>query len=403
MSSDFAFQTPDDAVAALITPLRPLPTESVSWQDAAGRVLAEALRADRDSPPADVSSMDGYALRREDLSGRRWPVAGDILIGQLAPPLPAGSALRIVTGACVPANAAAVVPREDVEEQADQEGHVGQITLRAGSIAAGQYIRRRGENLAAAQEVLVRGTLLHAPAVAALAAFGLASPRVHQRVRASVLTTGDEVLPPDATPQPWQIRDSNGPALHALLAECPLVRPSPPRHIPDDVDRLNAALRNSLDQSELVLLTGGVSMGQRDYVPDLVRSLGARILFHRLPIRPGKPILAAIAPAGQVILGLPGNPVSVLVTACRFAGAAIRALSGLPPRRPASVLIDAPDDSRIALWWSRPAQKLTPDSVRLVPSQGSGDLVAAARSDGFVEIPPQRAGPGPWPSYSWAL
>jgi molybdopterin molybdotransferase len=382
----------------LLEPIRPLAAESVSWQEAAGRVLAKPLRADRDSPPADVSSMDGYVVRLEDLGKGELPLAGEVPIGQPAPPLPAGSALRIVTGACVPAEGAAVIPREWVEEHPDR------IRLReTTTIKPGQYIRRRGENLAAGQEALPAGMLLHAPAAAALAAFGLARPHVYRQVRVSVLNTGDEILPPGAACQPWQIRDSNGPALHTLLSICPRVQLHPPQRIADDVERLGTALREGLGQSDLILLTGGVSMGEHDYVPDLVRGLGARVIFHKLPIRPGKPILAAIAPEGQVILGLPGNPVSVLVTACRFAGPAIAALSGLLPRRPVNVLLEDADDARLPLWWSRLVRRTTADAARLVPNQGSGDLVAAARSDGFIEVPPGQAGPGPWPFYAWEL
>jgi molybdopterin biosynthesis enzyme len=188
----------------------------------------------------------------------------------------------------------------------------------------------------------------------------------------------------------------------ALRAPRPHLDAASPRRGADDPDALAATARELLDRADLLLLTGGVSMGERDFVPGVLRSLGARVLFHKVPQRPGKPILAARLPDGRTILALPGNPVSVLVTARRFAIPLLDRLAGRPHEQPPYVAIERPDDARLDLWWHRIARHRAPGVADLIPGKGSGDIVAAARADGFVEVPPHQGGPGPWPFYTWA-
>ncbi|MGA2498331.1 MAG: molybdopterin molybdotransferase MoeA [Tepidisphaeraceae bacterium] len=399
MTGRYQFESPADALAALLGQVQPVGIEVLAWSDAVGRVLAEPLIADRDSPPCDVSAMDGYAVRLNDLAAASLRVAGAVAIGSPPPDLPAARALRIVTGAAVPRGADAVVPREDVREMPDQ------IVVRWQGVLPGQHIRRRGENLPAGQPALCKGSVIHAPAAAAMASFGASRVSVHRKVRAGVLVTGDELLPIEATPQPWQIRDANGPALHALLAACPRVAIENRAHVPDNAARLQAQLARVLDDCDLVLLTGGVSMGNRDYVPWAVQDAGARIVFHKLPIRPGKPVLGAIGARGQVILGLPGNPVSVLTAACRFAGPVVQCLSGADRNADARavVTLQNPDGKEISMWWSRLVRLAGTGTAELLTNCGSGDMVAAARSDGFVEVPPGQSGAGPWPFFRWEI
>ena len=396
-----AFASPDEALRALCARLQPVEVETVALEDAVGRVLAEAVVADRDSPPCDVSAMDGYALRRADLTRPAVPVAGEIAIG--APPLvlPPGQALRIVTGAPVPEAAELVVPREEVDEQPDR------IVIHAvpEARAAGLHIRRRGENLRCGQAVVASGQIVSPAMVSALASFGVARPRVYRAVRVAIITTGNEVVALDASPAPWQIRNANGPGLAALLAGRPWLEVQSPVHVADDREALRSALVGALDTSDAVLLTGGVSAGQYDFVPEVVQSVGSEIVFHKLPVRPGRPMLGAIGPRGQVLLGLPGNPMSVLVTARRFAAVALRCRAGCAPaseQTPVVTLVDA-DDRTLRLWWYRPVRLIEAGRAALVPTHSSGDVVALARSDGFVEIPPQARGPGPWPYMAWEL
>lgn len=399
-STRSALSSPHEALAALLARLNPVAAERLPLERAAGRVLAEPVRADRPSPACDVSAMDGYAVRLADLALGKLPVAGEVVIGQAPPRLPPGQAVRIFTGGAVPTEAEAVIPRENITES------LAAITLPAGlSLQPGANIRRAGENLLAGETVIEVGQAITPAVVAALATFGQVEPLVYRPVRVSVLTTGDEVLPPSAAPSPWQLRDSNGPFLRGLLGGLPWVDLLHVQQVRDDPTALQHALGQALGDSDAVLLTGGVSMGDHDHVPDAVRQAGSEVVFHKLAIRPGKPMLGAVGPAGQAILGLPGNPVSVMVTARRFAVPALRKLAGyaVPETLAATVELTNPDDKVLGLWWYRPVRLISVGQVECVPSKGSGDVVSAARSDGVIEMPPQATDRGPWPFYPWTL
>jgi molybdopterin molybdotransferase len=397
-------ETPAAALEALLQGLRPVGTETVPLEEAAGRVLAAPLRADRPSPACNVSAMDGYALSLADrhrlLSPEGLPLGAAVRTGSEAVVLPAGHAVKVMTGGMVPEHADAVIPREDVQELPDC------IFLRdtATEVRRGQHIRCAGENVSNGEEVLSRGRVITTAVAGALAAFGCARVTVHRKLRVATLITGDEVLLPGASPQPWQLRDSNGPALASLFRTCAFAEHRVSREVRDDRKTLEDALRESLACCDAIICSGGVSVGDFDFVPSVLQGLGADIVFHRLPIRPGKPVLGALGPQGQLILGLPGNPVAVLVTARYFALAALRAQAGVsdPVVKPASVTLANPDDDTLGLWWYRLASLTGPNEGRLVSNRGSGDLVAAARADGFVQIAPRAKGTGPWPFFAWA-
>ncbi len=400
-----SFTSPNAAVQALCERLRSVPAEMVSLDGAAGRVLADPLIADRDCPACDVSAMDGYAVRLGDLASRgsaaqpALEVNGEIAIGREPPPLPPGKVLRIFTGAPVPPGAEAVIQREHAGE--------GERQITLGGLpqapVAGLNIRRRGENARAGETVAPAGSLVTPALIAGLAGFGATRVSVRHRVRVDVITTGNEVVPPDVQPQPWQIRDSNGPGLRALLSGPAWLEVGPRKCVGDDLDALRRILAETLAECDAVLLTGGVSAGDYDFVPDAVAAVGGETVFHRLPIRPGGPILGAVGPQGRAILGLPGNPVSVLVTARRLAWTVLRHLAGFaePTPRAATVRLGNADEKKLHLWWFRLVRLAADGKAELVPTRSSGDIVALSRSDGFVEIPPQTSGPGPWPFYSW--
>lgn len=394
---------PAAALASLLDQLEPVGTERVDLLACPGRVLAEALLTDRDSPPLDVSSMDGYALRLAELALDEIPVAGGVPIGVPPPSLPTGQALRIVTGACLPDGAEAVVPVEDTAPTS----HGFHLKRSATGIVSGQYVRRRGENLGAAAPVLQPGVVLTPPRVGALAAFGVARPLVHRRVRVGVLISGDELVDVTEAAEPWQIRDSNGPSLVALLGALPWVDRCAQRRVRDSVDALRDAVTELLERCDVLLLTGGVSKGDQDYVPGVLASAGVRQVFHRVRQRPGKPMLGGVGPTGQAVLGLPGNPLSVLVTARRFAIPALRRVGGCTAALEPYTLVTlrSPHREPLDLWWHR-LVAFTDDGdavVELLDARGSGDLVAAARSDGFIALPPGASGAGPWPYYPWQV
>ncbi|MFI4861933.1 MAG: molybdopterin molybdotransferase MoeA [Phycisphaerales bacterium JB063] len=376
-------------------------TQTVTLDRAVGRVLAQPIRADRDSPAHDVSAMDGYALRLADFDNAgRMPLAGEVTTGQAPPDLPPGHAVRIFTGGCVPKQAELVIKREDLAETLEL------IELQAPleSFKVGQHIRRRGENAKQGDAVVPPGVALTPAVVGAAAAFGTCQPSVYRRVRVGLLTTGDELLAPDDQPEPWQIRDSNGPVIASMLQSAPWLDLTHTQRGGDNPKQLTRQLDQLLEQCDAVITTGGVSMGDHDYIPAVVRALGGEVAFHKLPVRPGKPMLGAIGPAGQPILGLPGNPVSAMATLRRFGRAALRHIAGfeqcLPPA--ASVRCDPPTTNTTGLWWYQLATIDDAGCAQCVATRGSGDLASAARSDGLIELPPgtmnaTRALFHPWP------
>jgi len=396
-STRFAFNSPAQAVEAMIARLEAVGGEHIDLAEATGRVLGQPLQADRPSPACDVSAMDGYAVR-EAQPGIMLRVTGEVAIGQSPPAIPHDAALRIFTGSPVPVDCHAVIPREQVEEQPDTIRIPADLTIKPG-----QHIRRRGENGQAGQTIVEQGATITPAVAAALAACGVAEPRVHRRVRLAAIVTGNEVYDVTAEVETWQLRDSNGPTLTAMFAPLPWVDWQGVERSADDRDQLRQAVSASLDACDALILTGGVSMGDYDFVPAILTELRCEVIFHKLPIRPGKPALGAVGPQGQAVLGLPGNPVSVMTTAKRLALPVLRHRAGFAQAdAPAArVTLVNPDDKQLALHWSRPVRLVGDGQAERIATRGSGDIISAARSDGFVEIPANQTGPGPWPFYSW--
>ena len=226
---------------------------------------------------------------------------------------------------------------------------------------------------------------------------------VHRKVRVAIVNTGDELVSPGQPAADWQIRDSNGPTLAATLMRAEWLKVCARVRAADQLSSISETLSNLLPAVDAIVVTGGVSMGDADHVPAAIEKLGGKIVFHRLPIRPGKPVLTALAPEGKVIIGLPGNPVSVAVTATVIALPLLRMLSGLSELIPAQprVLISNSDDKQLNLQWYRLVEVTAGGEVRLVEHRGSGDLIALAHSVGFVTIPAGLTGPGPWPLTLW--
>lgn len=400
------FASPSEAAAALCEKLAPVPTETVELAHAVGRVLAQPVRADRPSPACDVSAMDGYAVRLRDLPHGRLRIAGEASIGQAPPHMPAGQpgpvVMRIFTGGPVPHGADAVIPRERVVEHVDAIDIPADV---AAAVRGGDHIRRAGENCPAGACVADGGVVVNAPILAALAAFGVTRVDVHRRVRLAAIVTGNEVHDAGAAVEPWQIRDSNGPALTAMFSPLAWVRWLGCHHVHDDAAAIARLARQLLPQVDALLLTGGVSMGDHDHVPAVLADVGCRTVFHRLPIRPGKPVLGAVGPAGQAVLGLPGNPVSVMTTARLIAATAMRRLAGIAvlDEPTGAVTLTSPPMKAIPLYASLPVELVGDGRAALIAGRGSGDIAAAARGDGFVTLPPNAGGVGPWPFHRWSM
>ncbi len=401
--SSFPLMTLDSAIDTMLSRIEPIATEQVSLHACGGRVLAEALTADRDSPACDVSAMDGFAVRTAEIVAGPLPIDGECSIGKEPKPLPPGVARRIFTGSPIPSGADTVVKIEETIVENET------VALREGAkVGADEHLRHRGENGLVGRQVLARGVSLSPVAVTAAASVVPDLVSLFCKVRVSVITTGNELVQAGDTnsrsPEPWRLRDSNGPSLLAMLSPLPWIEAWPLQHAIDTPEGIEEAIRAALAESDIVILTGGVSKGDHDYVPEVVQAVGGEILFHGLKIRPGKPVLGAIA-EGKPIFGLPGNPLSVLVTARQILGPVLRCVGGhaVPRPQPATVTLKDSGEKTLPLLWHRPVRIDSPGMAQVVRLQGSGDVIGAAESDGFVAIPPHTSGPGPYPFYPWTL
>lgn len=398
----FAYATPDEAVAAWMKRINPISnTQTIPLAEATGRVLARDLHSDRPSPPCSVSAMDGYVFRIGELRAGTMEVAGEVLIGQAPPEDPTGCTKRIYTGSPVPNNCDRIIKREDVEEH---DTHIIIPTEVVEATPTGCNIRYEGENMQADQLVIHAGKMITMPIAASLAGFGNPAVEVYNKVRITILTTGDEIRAvEDKHIDPWQIRNSNGPALSALFSSIAWLQLVRMDRVRDDFKATCQQLKQAFAESNAVILSGGVSMGDHDYIPQAVREVGGEVVFHKLPVKPGKPILAAVGPQGQVIAGLPGNPVSVMVSAVRSALPALRKKAGFLNPTPAQpvVTLTEPLQKTLKLWWFRPVILQSEGHAKIVPTKGSGDFGSLAQSAGFIQIPPNRNDTGPYPYWSW--
>jgi molybdopterin molybdotransferase len=368
-------------IAARVTSLDPV---EVPLGEALGCRISEPPRSDVDSPPDHVSAMDGYAVRHADVArGDALPVAFEVQAGTVAGPLPAGQAARIFTGAVLPEGADTVVPQEQAVV-----GEPGVVRLEP--LEIGAHVRRRGEVLAVGAPLAEAGEIVTPHLVALLAAAGADRVTVVPRPRVSVVVTGTEVVPASEVPGPGQIRNSNGPMLEALVRVAGMRTPQL-ASAADTTDDLSRTLSSSIIDSDLVLTSGGVSVGDYDLVPDVARSLGGEVLFHRVAVKPGKPLLA-VKFDGCWMLGLPGNPVSVLAGWRFFGWPLTAALSGDKEafdEQPMLAQLEeavANRGNRVEL---RPAVLGGGQgdlSVRVVPWRGSHDLVAAAAANAFARL-----------------
>jgi molybdopterin molybdotransferase len=331
------------AVRLILEEARPLATEEVSPVKAVGRFAASLHRSPSTLPPFPNSAMDGFALRSraEGIpAGTRLRVAGRVAAGDA----PAEGAAEgedltweIMTGAPVPEGLDAVVPVERVEVEEEEGGRAAVIRLLE-TVSPEANVRPAGQDFQTGDPVLEPGRRIGSVELMALAAVGIRSVHVYQQPRAAVLSTGPELVEgPEAPLLPGQIRNSNGPFLARALEEAG-VRVIRKSTVGDAADPFVAEVEGALAQGALILVsTGAVSMGRYDFVPSALERLGARVLFHRAAIRPGKPILVASLPGGALHFALPGNPISAAVGFRFFLLPYLRAIRGQAPERPWSL------------------------------------------------------------------
>ena len=372
----------EDALARVLDRVRVLPAETVPLADASGRVLAEDAAAALDLPRFPSSAMDGYALRSGDTPGT-LPLVGRIAAGVPAErPLGAGEAMAISTGGVVPDGADAVVPIELVREEGD-------AVVVPDAVPSGSHVRPRGGDVRAGELVVAAGAALTPSRLAALASAGLGEVSCARRPRAAIVATGSELRPLGEPLGEGEIYDSNGVMLASLLAAAGADVASPERAA-DDPAAHEAALDRGLE-ADILVTSGGVSVGPHDLVRETLARLGAEEVFWGVAMRPGKPVAFSVR-GDTLVFGLPGNPVSSLVGAMLFLLPAIRALQGLahpePPYR--TGVLAAPAARRPARDdFQRARVERSGDDVLLRPLEGqeSHMIARAAAADALVHVP----------------
>ncbi len=356
-----------------------LPPEKVPAWESVGRILAREERSVLDLPPFDKSAMDGYALPAGDARDA-YRVAGIVAAGQPPPPpLRPDEAVKIMTGAPVPPGTIEVVMQEDTE----RDGDLVKI-LRHGAV-----------NLCRLGEDVKRGDLLFSPGrrlgvvdAANLIACGVTSVEVARRPRVAVLSTGDEIVGDPSLLAPGKIMDSNGPMLEGLAARWGL-DPVSRASVADEPGAIEGAVRTGLEEAELVVLSGGVSEGDYDFVADVLSRLGARTHFTRVAVKPGRPTTFA-SREGRFVFGLPGNPVSAYLMFHLFVLRAAASMTGAPPfLKESSLPLDRPFRRRKGERFEFVPARLTREGrVAGIDMHGSAHLMALADAEGFFAVPP---------------
>jgi molybdopterin molybdotransferase len=363
------------------------PVESVPLLAAVHRVLAEPILADRDQPPFPRSTRDGFACQAADVGAAKLlRIIGQLKAGDVwkGPALNPGETIEIMTGAPVPAGADCVIMVEHVKISENT------LLIEPGrKAAAGENIVAAGSEAKSGSTIVPAGTRLAASQIAAAAACGYATVPVYARPRVAILATGDELVAVDHTPLTHQIRNSNSYSLAAqitLAGAQPVILPV----APDDEAEIEDAIRSE-SGCDLLLLSGGVSMGKYDFVEQALLALGAEFIFTGAKIQPGRPVVFGKLPQ-PYFLGLPGNPVSTMVTFLLFAQPLIAALNGETHGGPRFALGHLAHDFRAKSGLTRflPARidfNIEAPRATIIPWQGSGDLASTAAANGFVTIP----------------
>jgi molybdopterin molybdotransferase len=382
-----------EALSAVRDHARALPPVGLPLADALDCVIAEDVVADLDSPPFDKALVDGYAVRASDLQGPdRWLSLGETVLAGQTPSRSLGrrEAATITTGAPIPPGSDAVVMHERTEPRD------GGILVIEPEVKSGQNLLPRGREMRAGDIVVTQGSILRPARIGVLAAVGRPQVQVVPRPLVAIVPTGDELVEPSQVPGPGQIRNSNAALLYALAVEAG-ARASVLPIAPDLPGPLGTILERGLE-SDILIVTGGVSAGQRDLVPAVLESLGVRCIFHKVRLKPGKPLWFGVGPArddrpATLVFGLPGNPVSGLVGFLLFVKPTIAVLAGKRAKSAGwlrarlahqfchrgdrmtcfpSRIVETGDDLAESRW------------IELLRWQGSADLRAAAEADGFA-------------------
>ena len=370
--------------------LQCLPIESLPLAQCAGAVLRENIYAERDAPPFDRVAMDGIALDSSAVSGgvRQLQIQATQAAGD--PPLVLGSrtaCIEVMTGALLPTGCDSVVA---VEEIVIRERHAE--LAQSVTVESGQNVHRRGTDTRQGTLLVTAGVRLRAPEIAIAASAGMPRIRVSSQPMLAVISTGNELIEPGESVLPHQVRRSNAYAIVAALRAHGFQRVADD-HIIDDLIELKRRLKFHLETHDVLVLSGGVSMGRYDLVPKALDELGVHPVFHKVAQRPGKPFWFGVAGSGAAVFALPGNPVSTLVCLRRYVIPALLASLGQNPAPlPEKIALNTPVTVTPPLTFFLPVRVELDDWGRPwavpQPTNGSGDFTALAGTDGFVELPP---------------
>ena len=371
--------TPQEAASHILADVQTLPTETVALTDALHRVLREDLEADRPFPPFDRVTMDGIAFRFADFDSETpLLLQGAHPAGRPVPPaLKAGHCWQIMTGAVLPPDCDTIVPVEEVE-------FTGTSAKVLSQPQTGQFIHRLGSDAATGTLLLKSGIRLNPAHLGMMASIGAAQVKVTSLPHITILSTGDELIPVDDTPEPHQLRQSNGPTLLAAIAQWGPSETSW-QHLPDDLEATTNGIASALESSDLVLLSGGISKGKKDHVRPALESLIGPPTFHGVAQRPGKPLAFWNE---KKVVALPGNPNSTLTTFQRYVVPLLHQLTGNPVPEPMTLPLAEPIKPHPKLTLFLPATLTSDGRIASLSPQNSGDFVTPLQATGIVEIPP---------------
>jgi molybdopterin molybdotransferase len=396
--------TTAEALARILAATEVLAPESVDLASAAGRCLRQAVVAERDQPPFDRVMMDGIAIASADVAAgqREFLLQARQMAGEPAVTLARGNCIEIMTGAALPHDADCIVPVERISVTD------AVATLETGyEPQARQFIHPRGSDYARGSTLLSPGRAITPMDIALIVAAGLGEVEVGRRPVVRVLSTGDELVAAGRPIAPHQVRLSNGPAMVAMLSahgydDCR------DDHLPDDRDALARGISAHLESADVLVLSGGVSMGKADYVPDVLAELGVDVVFHKVSQRPGKPLWFGTAPGGKTVFALPGNPVSALVCCRHYVVPALDKASGLASPAPQFAALADEVTFEPDLTCFQPVRLISNAIGQLlampVRTNTSGDFAALSGTDGYVELPREQsrfATGSPVPLYRW--
>lgn len=390
-----AVLTPADAEKLIAQHLAAQPAESLPLAQCAGAVLRENIYAERDQPPFDRVTMDGIAVDSAAVKAgvKRLRVQATQMAGEPPLELTASDAcIEVMTGAVLPARCDAVIPVERIEVMQGFAHLSNEATA-----APWQNVHRRASDTRQGTLLLASGTRFGAPEVAIAASAGMARVRVSAQPAIAVISTGNELVEPGEPVLPHQIRRSNSYGIAAALRRQGFLRVADD-HVPDETQAMRERLQFHLETHDVLILSGGVSMGKLDLVPRVLDELGVRQVFHRVEQRPGKPLWFGVSSRRAAVFALPGNPVSTLVCVARYVVPALFEAMGRTTASPEKLALGDAVDVRFPLAYFLPVS-VEPDEwarpwAMPRPTNGSGDFTSLGGTDGFVELPP---GPNAYP------